>query len=150
MRTPDSMPTPQELLQAEHLLIREVHSRLARRYLSRYPAPEADTLARSITGILFAGGPLSEQGQHLLGVQDHPVTRELALLQEDEEIRRAASDTAVLKAVFLSRRAGCRGAQASTAAVDLLRQLGLFREGFRPPTPRSYVRMAQAFSEAAD
>ena len=135
------IPTSSELLKAEKQVIAGVYGRLLGRY-REWCGNDAEALAQAVTDSLFG---------HM--VQDKPacpkdlVDAEILKIREDEEIRRIVTDTFVLKAVFLHRERSCKDG-SSVDPIERLKQIGIYLEGKKPPTPMSFIEKAREFFSA--
>lgn len=140
-------PRPHELLKAEKQVLTGVYVRLYRRYVGRFPEEKARALAGAVTHRIFNLEPADVSAAEFLKDHDDIIKEEIGMLGGDQEIRRAISDTMVLKVVFMQRQAGCRDG-VSTGPVDHLKGLGLFLEAEKAPTPSSFVQTAKEFYDA--
>ena len=137
-------PTSSDLLQAERQVMAGVYGRLNNRYRRRFPAEIVSGLARAVTWALFYIDPEDESALQFASVYQDIIDAEILNLREDEEIRRVVTETVVLKAVFLHRQRGCRD-ETYIKSVEHLKQIGIFFEGEKAPTPKGYIEMAKAF-----
>jgi len=137
-------PTSSDLLLAEKQIMAGVYGRLNNRYRQRFPSEIVSALARAVTWTLFNIDPEDGPALQFASVYQDIIDAEIAGLREDEEIRRVVTDTVVLKAVFLHRQRGCKD-EMYMKSVEHLKQIGIFLDGERAPTPRGFVEMANTF-----
>jgi hypothetical protein len=138
-RTPKSA----ELLQAEKQVVAGVYGRLLDRYRDKF-GNDASTLARVVAASLFGQTLQDKLMAELIASRKDLVEREVARLKEDLEIRRIVTDTLVLKAVFLHRQRSCKDG-SHVDPIERLKQLGIYLEGKKPPTPMSFIISAREF-----
>ena len=138
------IPTPQDLMLAEQHIFAGIYGRLLERYTPRFEGESAKHLARAVTQELFSLPPLDEYARGFLHKNRDLIHGEIKILQEDEQIRRAVTDTLVIKAVFLHRQKGCARDEAQTP-IEKIKEFGIFLQGEKPPTPLSFVQMAWDF-----
>jgi hypothetical protein len=136
-------PTSSELLQAEKHVIAGVYGRLLGRYRERF-GNDAPALAQAVTDLLFGHTVQDKPAIELLSSRKDLVDAEILKLRDDDEIRRIVTDTFVLKAVFLHRERSCKD-DSYVDPIERLKQLGIYLEGKKPPTPMSFVKTARDF-----
>lgn len=139
-----STPSVEELIRAEKQVFTGIYWRLFARYASRYAEGYASYLALAVTRVLLSYPYGDEQAKRFHEQNRNQVDQEILALRKDPGIRRIATDTLVIKAVFQHREGGCRK-DGATTPVESLKQLGIYQEGSHAPTPRSFVQMASAF-----
>ena len=140
-------PQPHELLKAEKQVLTGVYVRLFKRYLVNFPEKKARALAGVVTHRIFCMEPADESMVEFLKEHEAIVGEEIRLLGQDREIRRIVSDTIVLKVVYMKRRRGCSD-EAAADPVDRLKEMGIFLEGEKIPTPAGFIMSAKAFYDA--
>jgi hypothetical protein len=144
MAASSRIPNQQDILLAEKHVFAGVYGLLLHRYKKSYTNESAPRLALAVTHELFSLPPSDEiAGSFLEKVQDL-IHREIKTLQEDDQIRRIVTDALVIKAVFQHRQNGC-GKDDAQDPIEKLKELGIFLEGEKPPTPLVFVQMAWDF-----
>lgn len=138
------IPTQQDIQLAEKHVFVGIYALLLKRYASGYNRESSPQLALAVTNELFCLPPLDETAQSFLEKNHELILHEIKALQSDEQIRRVVTDAMVIKAVFQHRQNGC-GKDAAGRPIEKLKELGLFLEGEKPPTPLSFVQMAWDF-----
>ncbi|HOO39227.1 MAG TPA: hypothetical protein PLU81_06340 [Deltaproteobacteria bacterium] len=138
------IPTQQDIQLAEKHVFAGIYALLLKRYTSSYNRESAPRLALAVTNELFCLPPLDETAQSFLKKNHELILHEIKALQSDEQIRRVVTDALVIKAVFQHRQNGC-GKDDAGRPIEKLKELGLFLEGEKPPTPLSFVQMAWDF-----
>jgi hypothetical protein len=128
-------------MKAEKQMIAGVYGRLLDRFHKRFENREAAGIARAVTDALFN---LVDEDPSVIEFLDH-VEKEIGQLKEDQEIRRAVTDTQVLKAVFLHRQRGCKDNNSYIDPLERLKGMGIYLEGSCPPTPMSFINTAREF-----
>lgn len=141
------IPKPQDLLKAEKQVLTGVYVRLLRRFIDRFSPEEAKALAAAVTNRIFRLEPGDASVAEYVRVHEAVIDEELRRLGGDLEIRRVVSDTAVLKVVYMKRQRGCAD-DSPAGPVDYLKEIGMFLEGERAPTPSGFIASAKAFYEA--
>jgi hypothetical protein len=136
-------PTQTELMKAEKQMIAGVYGRLLDRF-SKSGNREAEGLARAVTEVLFDLAEDDSSVRKFLDGPGKPVDKEIAGLKDDQAIRRAVTDTLVLRAVFLHRQRGCRD-NTYIDPIERLKTMGIYLEGSCPPTPVSFINAAREF-----
>ena len=101
-------------------------------------------IALAVANELFCLPPLDETAKSFLKKNHELIRQEIKALQSDEQIRRIVTDALVIKAVFQHRQNGC-GKDDAERPIEKLKELGLFLEGEKPPTPLSFVQVAWDF-----
>lgn len=139
-------PTPsvEDLIRAEKQIFTGIYWRLFARYASRFAEGYASYLAIAVTRRLLSYPDGDEKVKSFQEQNKNQIDQEILTLRKDPEIRRVVTDTLVVKAVFQHRKGGC-GKDDSLAPVESLKQMGIYLEGTKAPTPGSFVRMASAF-----
>lgn len=141
-------PHPNDLLQAEKQVLTGVFVRLLKRYARRFPADEAKALAGAVTGRIFCIDPGDDAAKAFMDARRDLVDEEVSRIAKDDEIRRIATDTIVLKAVFMHRQRGCRD-DAYMGPVEHLKRIGIFLEGETAPSPAAYIEKAREFYDSS-
>ena len=138
------IPSPKDLMLAERHIFAGIYGRLLEKYTSGFEGEAAKQLARAVTQVLLSLPPRDERSRIFHAKNHDQIQSEIKKLQEDEQIRRAVTDTLVIKAVFRHRQKGCAKEEALTP-IEKIKELGIFLEGKKPPTPLSFVQMAWDF-----
>lgn len=131
-------------MKAEKQMITGVYGRLLDRFGRRMESREAEGFARAVTRALFNISEEEPSAGEREKDRDDLVDREIELLKDDRDIRRAVTDTLVLKAVFLHRQRGCRD-NAYADPIERLKNMGIYLEGASAPTPMSFINAARDF-----
>ncbi len=140
-------PHPDDLRRAEKQVLTGIYVRLLKRYNSRMGAEDARALAGAVTGSLLCLEPADESVRRLMDERRDLVEREVALLAADEEIRRMATDTVVLKTVYMNRQRSCKD-ESALEPVERLKRMGIYLQGGKAPTAAGFVEAARAFYSA--
>lgn len=138
------VPSSQDLMLAERHIFAGIYGRLLEKNTSGFEGESANQLARAVTQTLFSLPPRDERSRIFHAKNLDQIQCEIKKLQEDEQIRRAVTDTLVIKAVFRHRQNSCAKEEAQTP-IEKIKELGIFLEGENPPTPLSFVQMARDF-----
>jgi hypothetical protein len=131
-------------MKAEKQMIAGVYGRLLDRFGKRMESREAAGSARAVTNALFHIADGEPSAADLPKGREDLVDREIERLKEDRDIRRAVTDTLVLKAVFLHRQRGCRD-NAYIDPIEDLKTMGIYLEGACAPTPMNFIHAAREF-----
>ncbi|HOS96068.1 MAG TPA: hypothetical protein PLR71_00910 [Deltaproteobacteria bacterium] len=140
-------PNPDDLRKAEKQVLTGIYVRLLKRYSTRMGTEDARALAGAVSGILLCLEPADESVRRLMDERSDLVEKELALLAADEEIRRMATDTVVLKTVYMNRQRSCKDGSA-LEPVERLKRVGIYLQGEKAPTAAGFVESARAFYTA--
>jgi len=131
-------------IRAEKQVFAGVYGRLFARYISRYEEGYSSILALSVTRELLSYSKADEKLQIFTQQNRDQIDKEIILLKEDTTIRRMITDAVVIKLVFQHKQGGC-GKDDIFETIEKLKELGLYLEGSRPPTPNSFVQKASRF-----
>lgn len=138
------IPSLQDLALAEQHVFAAIYARLIERFTSTFGGEAARQLARAVTQELFSL-PITDERSKTFRTRNYDqIQSEIKELQNDEQIRRAVTDTLVIKSVFLHRQKGGHSTDAQTP-IERIKELGIFLEGENPPTPLSFIQMAWDF-----
>jgi len=137
-------PMQTELMKAEKQMIAGTYGRLLDRFSKRFESREAAGFARAVTDVLFNLADEEPTAVDFLKGREDLVEKEIALLKDDHDIRRAVTDTLVLKAVFLHRQRGCRD-NAYIDPIERIKTMGIYLEGASAPTPMGFINAAREF-----
>ncbi|HPI92978.1 MAG TPA: hypothetical protein PK350_07580 [Deltaproteobacteria bacterium] len=134
-------------MKAEKQVLTGVYVRLLVRYTGRFSPDEAKALAAAVTSRIFRLEPADAATAEYIRVHEDVIDEEVRRLVSDLEIRKIVSDTAVLRVVYMQRQRGCKD-DTLTGPVDYLKEIGVFLEGERAPTPSGFIQAAKTFYEA--
>ncbi len=131
-------------LRAEKQVFAGVYGRLFARYVSRYAEVYASLLALAVTRELFSTSDSDEKLQVFIRQNREQIDSEIEQLKDDTVIRRMVTDAVVIKVVFQHKQGGC-GKNDVFETIERLKELGIYLEGSRPPTPNSFIQKASRF-----
>ena len=141
------IPQPHEMLKAEKQVLTGVYVRLFKRYIRRFSEEMAKTLAGAVTRRIFGLEPADASAGEFIRSHEKTINEEIRLLGDDHGIRRVVSDTIVLKVVYMKRQGGCSDETAG-GPLDHLKEIGIFLEGDKAPTPAGFLLAAKTFYDA--
>ncbi len=144
MAASSRIPTQQDISLAERQVFAGVYGLLLQRYKTNYNNESAPRLAIAVTQELLSLPPSDEIAESFLEENHDLIDHEIKTLQKDDQIRRIVTDACVIKAVFQHRQNGC-GKDTAGRPIEKLKELGIFMEGEKPPTPLVFVQMAWDF-----
>jgi hypothetical protein len=144
---PVKTPHPDDLLKAEKQVLTGIYVRLLKRYSTRMGPGDARALAGAVTGSLLCLEPADEGVRRLMDEHRDLVEKEVTMLASDEEIRRMATDTVVLKTVYMNRQRSCKD-ESAQEPVEHLKRMGVFLPGEKAPTAAGFIDAAKAFYSA--
>lgn len=138
------VPSAEDLLRAEKQVLAGIYGRLYARYAADNEDKFASLLALAVARTLLSIP--SEDGQMKLFTEQNRdrIDKEIPLLKDDTDIRRMITDTLVMRIVFLHKKRGCSSTE-TLGFIENLKQLGIYLEGSKPPTPGTFVRSAGRF-----
>lgn len=140
-------PHPDDLRKAEKQVLTGIYVRLLKRYSTRMGAEDARALAGAVTGSLLCLEPADGAVRRLMDERSDLVENEVTLLAADEEIRRMATDTMVLKTVYVNRQRSCKE-ESALEPVERLKRMGIYLQGEKAPTAAGFVEAARVFYSA--
>jgi hypothetical protein len=131
-------------LRAEKQVFAGIYGRLFARYISQHEEEHASYLALAVTRELLGISSDEDKTQAFIEKYRDQISDEIAELKNDTALRRIVTDAVVIKVVFLHKQGGCNTDEAYES-IEKIKEMGIYLEGDRAPTPGSFVQAASRF-----
>lgn len=137
------LPSATQFMEAEKLITAGIIARLNNRYKASY-GKDAARYAVMAAGKLFDILPDYESANTPTFAENDIIDSMIKGLSDDSSICSMLTQVFVMRVVYASRLSGCR-TENLYAHIEKLKNLGLYFEEGKPPTPQTYFTRVQEF-----